>query len=225
MNEDLLQLTTEIVTAHLSNNMVSTADLPAFIQATHAALQKANAPAEPEALAPEPAVSIRASVKPDYIVCLEDGKKLKMLKRYLRTNYTMTPDEYRAKWNLPRDYPMVAPNYAETRRTLAKAIGLGRVSKDTAATAAKSTAKAVKSRAGTITDTAAAVIDSVVEPVADAVKTGRKKLGIAAAKAQAVAHLGSGGQPAKPAPNPRKPRAPKAQAPTTALETEAAKSE
>ncbi|WP_454882602.1 MucR family transcriptional regulator [Sphingomonas oryzagri] len=223
MNEELLQLTAEIVTAHLSHNKVGAADLPALIQATHAALEKASAPAEPEAPAPEPAVSIRASVKPDYIVCLEDGKKLKMLKRYLRTNYNMTPEEYRAKWNLPRDYPMVAPDYAETRRTLAKTIGLGRTGKDTATTIAKSAAKAVKARAGAISDTAAAAIDSVVEPVATAVKTGRKTLGIAAAKAQAVAHLGGDETALKTAPKPRKPRALEADAP--APEPEAAKPE
>ena len=83
-------------------------------------------PAEEEEAAPEPAVSIRSSVKKDYIICLEDGKKLKMLKRYLRTNYDMSPEEYRERWNLPSDYPMVAPNYAEKRRELAKKIGLGR---------------------------------------------------------------------------------------------------
>ena len=80
---------------------------------------------EPEAKKQEPAVSIRSSIKPDYIVCLEDGKKLKMLKRHLMTHYQMTPEQYRAKWNLPADYPMVAPNYAEQRRSLAKKIGLG----------------------------------------------------------------------------------------------------
>ena len=228
MNEELLQLTTEIVTAHVSNNKVSAADLPALIQATHAALEKAVAPAAPEAPAQEPAVSVRTSVKPDYIVCLEDGKKIKMLKRYLRTNFNMSPEEYRAKWHLPRDYPMVAPNYAETRRTLAKSIGLGRVGKVKDIPAVKSTARTVEARAGNITDAAASAIGSVVAPVADAVKTGRKKLGIAAAKAQAVAHLGGGETPAKP---PRKPRAPKAEAatpasePAPALAAEAAKAE
>jgi predicted transcriptional regulator len=214
MNEDLLQLTTEIVTAHLSHNKVNTADLPMLIQATHAALEKASAPAEPEAPAPEPAVSIRTSVKPDYIVCLEDGKKMTMLKRYLRTNFGMSPGEYRAKWNLPRDYPMVAPNYADKRRTLAKAIGLGRTAKDR-----------VTSGAASLTDTAASAIDTIAQPVATAVKTSRKKLGIAAAKVQAVAHLGGNETPTQPAPKARTPRAPKAEAPAPAPEPKAAKSE
>jgi predicted transcriptional regulator len=214
MNEDLLQLTTEIVTAHLSHNKVSTADLPMLIQATHAALEKAGAPAEPEAPAPEPAVSIRTSVKPDYIVCLEDGKKMTMLKRYLRTTFGMSPDAYRAKWDLPRDYPMVAPNYADKRRTLAKAIGLGRTAKDR-----------VTSGAASLTDAAASAIDTIAQPVAAAVTTGRKKLGIAAAKAQAVAHLGGNETPTQPAPKPRTPRAPKAEAPAPAPEPKAAKPE
>jgi len=98
-----------------------------LIQNVHSALAGLDKDAEPEAPKQEPAVSIRSSVKPDYIVCLEDGKKLKMLRRYLMTNFGMTPDEYRAKWGLPKDYPMVAPSYAEKRRTLAKEIGLGRL--------------------------------------------------------------------------------------------------
>ena len=118
-------LTADIVAAHVSNNSVAVNDLPALIQNVHAALAGiAGAGAAAEAK-PEPAVSIRASIKPDYIVCLEDGKKLKMLKRHLMTHYNMTPDDYRRKWGLAADYPMVAPNYAEQRRTLAKSIGLG----------------------------------------------------------------------------------------------------
>jgi predicted transcriptional regulator len=100
-------------------------DLPNLIQNVHSALSGiagSSAAAEPK---PEPKVSIRASIKPDYIVCLEDGKRLKMLKRHLMTHYNMTPDQYRQKWGLPADYPMVAPNYAEQRRALAKSIGLG----------------------------------------------------------------------------------------------------
>ena len=125
-NGDLISLTADIVSAHVSNNKIATSDVAALIQATYDALARAGAPA-PEPTAPqEPAVSIRASVKPDYIVCLEDGKKLKMLKRHLRTAYNMSPEEYRAKWGLPIDYPFVAPNYAEQRRSLAKQIGLGR---------------------------------------------------------------------------------------------------
>jgi predicted transcriptional regulator len=125
-NQDLIALTADIVSAHVSNNKVSPAELPNLIQSIHSALVSANAPAAPEPAKQDPAVSIRSSVKPDYIICLEDGAKLKMLKRYLRTRYAMSPEEYRRKWNLPADYPMVAPNYAEQRRSLAHRIGLGR---------------------------------------------------------------------------------------------------
>jgi predicted transcriptional regulator len=125
LNETLITLTADIVSAHVSNNSVAVNDLPTLIQNVHTALAGLGvAVAEPETK-PEPAVSVRSSIKPDYIVCLEDGKKLKMLKRHLMTHYQMTPDEYRAKWGLAPDYPMVAPNYAEQRRSLAKKIGLG----------------------------------------------------------------------------------------------------
>jgi predicted transcriptional regulator len=125
IQETLVSLTADIVAAHVSNNSVAVSDLPLLIQNVHGALSGLGTTVvEPEAKQ-EPAVSVRASVKPDYIVCLEDGKKLKMLKRHLMTHYQMTPEQYRAKWNLPADYPMVAPNYAEQRRTLAKKIGLG----------------------------------------------------------------------------------------------------
>lgn len=125
MTETLIALTADIVSAHVSNNNVTVTDLPLLIQNVHGALNSlGDALVVPEAR-PEPAVSIRSSIKPDYVVCLEDGKKLKMLKRHLMTHYQLTPDQYRAKWNLPSDYPMVAPNYAEQRRTLAKKIGLG----------------------------------------------------------------------------------------------------
>jgi predicted transcriptional regulator len=123
--DTLLTLTADIVAAHVSNNSVAVNDLPNLIQNVHTALTGISGKrAAPEAKQ-EPAVSIRSSVKPDYIVCLEDGKKQKMLKRHLMTNHGMTPDEYRQKWGLPADYPMVAPNYAEQRRALAKSIGLG----------------------------------------------------------------------------------------------------
>ncbi len=123
--EGLTTLTADIVAAHVSNNSVAISDLPLLIQNVFGALSALGGkPVAPE-VKQEPAVSIRASVKPDYIVCLEDGKKLKMLKRHLMTHYQMTPDAYRAKWNLPADYPMVAPNYAEQRRSLALKIGLG----------------------------------------------------------------------------------------------------
>lgn len=125
MQEMLVTLTADIVAAHVSNNSVAVSDIPLLIQNVHGALaglsEATAAPVEKQ----EPAVSIRASIKPDYVVCLEDGKKLKMLKRHLMTHYGMTPDDYRAKWNLPADYPMVAPNYAEQRRELAHKIGLG----------------------------------------------------------------------------------------------------
>ena len=124
-NELLITLTSDIVAAHVSNNSVAVSDVSTMIQNVHAALAALNEPVETPEARPEPAVSVRASIKPDYIVCLEDGKKLKMLKRHLMTHYQMTPEDYRAKWGLPADYPMVAPNYAEQRRSLAKKIGLG----------------------------------------------------------------------------------------------------
>ena len=124
-SESLISLTAEIVSAHVSNNSVSLSDLPVLIQNVHTALSGLGDQPQEAEIKPEPAVSVRASIKPDYIVCLEDGKKLKMLKRHLMTHYQMTPDEYRQKWGLPADYPMVAPNYAEQRRSLAKQIGLG----------------------------------------------------------------------------------------------------
>ena len=125
MTETLITLTSDIVAAHVSNNSVGVDDVPALITNVYGALSSLGAPAPSAEPLPEPAVSIRASVKPDHIVCLEDGKKLKMLKRHLMTRYNMTPEQYRQRWNLPADYPMVAPNYAERRRELAKKIGLG----------------------------------------------------------------------------------------------------
>ncbi len=125
-NETLITLTTEIVASHVSNNSVSPDEVATLISSVYSALSGLGQAAAPEEPAREPAVSIRASVKPDYLVCLEDGKKLKMLKRYLRTNFDMSPEQYRERWNLPADYPMVAPNYAQTRRELAVKIGLGR---------------------------------------------------------------------------------------------------
>jgi len=126
---ELLSLTADIVAAHVGHNRVTVGELPELIAKVHGALsglgQETSSATSAEL---KPAVSVRSSIKPDYIVCLEDGKRLTMLKRYLQTNYGMTPQQYRAKWKLPADYPMVAPNYAEKRRTLAKAIGLGRKS-------------------------------------------------------------------------------------------------
>lgn len=126
MKETLITLTSDIVAAHVSNNNVNVDEVPTLISSIYSALAGLGEQQTQEESPPEPAVSVRASVKPDYLVCLEDGKKLKMLKRYLRTNYDMSPEEYRERWNLPADYPMVAPNYAEKRRELAKKIGLGR---------------------------------------------------------------------------------------------------
>jgi predicted transcriptional regulator len=125
LNDDLLALTADIVAAHVSNNTVAVSDLPIVIEHVYNSLSRLGTATAPVVTKQEPAVSIRNSIKADHIVCLEDGKKLKMLKRHLMTHYKMTPDQYRAKWNLPADYPMVAPNYAEQRRSLAKKIGLG----------------------------------------------------------------------------------------------------
>ncbi|RST31687.1 transcriptional regulator [Sphingomonas ginkgonis] len=136
--ETLITLTADIVAAHVSNNSVSVNDLPQLIQNVHGALAGlGGTQAAPEAK-PEPKVPVRTSVKPDYIVCLEDGKKLKMLKRHLMTHYNMTPEQYRTKWGLAADYPMVAPNYAEQRRTLAKSIGLGTKRRKSAGARARS---------------------------------------------------------------------------------------
>jgi predicted transcriptional regulator len=124
MAGDLLPLVTEVVTAQLSNNKTAPSEVAPLIRTVYQVLDELRSkgiPAEP----PKPAVPIKKSVTPDYIVCLEDGKKLKMLKRHLRTAYDMSPEQYRERWNLPADYPMVAPNYAKQRSKLAKAIGLG----------------------------------------------------------------------------------------------------
>jgi predicted transcriptional regulator len=122
---DLLALTTEIVAAHVSNNTVSVSDLPQLINQVYQSLQNIGGavPVQPDR--PQPAVNPKKSVTPDYIICLEDGKKLKMLKRHLKTAYDMSPEEYRERWSLPADYPVVAPNYAKQRSRLAKEIGLG----------------------------------------------------------------------------------------------------
>ncbi len=123
---ELLELTTKVVAAHVSHNPIAVTDVPGLIATVHQALAALGP--EEAASRPEPAVPIKQSVKPEYIVCLEDGKKLKMLKRHLKTAYNMTPDDYRKRWGLPSDYPMVAPNYAAKRSELAKKIGLGRKS-------------------------------------------------------------------------------------------------
>src|SRR5215470_19088537 len=125
--DELLRMTAEVVSAYVSNNTLATGQLADVIHAVYNSLrglegQVAEAPAEPL----KPAVPVRKSITPEYLICLEDGKKLKMLKRHLRSTYNMTPDEYRSKWGLAPDYPMVAPNYAERRSEFAKKIGLGR---------------------------------------------------------------------------------------------------
>jgi predicted transcriptional regulator len=125
---DLLALTTEIVSAHLANNTLTASEIPSLIERVYKSLSSLGAESTPTSIVadrPQPAVPIRKSVMPDYIICLEDGKKLKMLKRHLKTAYKMTPEQYRERWGLPIDYPMVAPNYAKTRSRLAKDIGLG----------------------------------------------------------------------------------------------------
>lgn len=125
-SSELLTLTTNIVASHVSNNLVAVSELPLLIQHVYSALAAVgNAGAANPAPRPQPAVPIKKSITPDFIVCLEDGKKLKMLKRHLKTRYNITPDEYRERWGLPSDYPMVAPNYAAQRSDLAKKIGLG----------------------------------------------------------------------------------------------------
>ena len=123
--EELLSLTSDIVAAHVSNNTVAVSDLPGLIEQVYKTLSSVGGAGETAVDRPTPAVPVKKSITPDYIVCLEDGKKLKMLKRHLKTAYNMTPDEYRERWGLPSDYPMVAPNYAKQRSKLAKAIGLG----------------------------------------------------------------------------------------------------
>lgn len=120
---DLWSLTSQIVAAYLGNNSVSASEIPAVVQDVYSTLARLGT--ETVAERPQPAIAIKRSVTPDYIVCLEDGKKLKMLKRHLKTVYNMTPEEYRERWGLPSDYPMVAPSYAKHRSALAKKIGLG----------------------------------------------------------------------------------------------------
>jgi predicted transcriptional regulator len=126
-DEELLRMTADVVAAYVSNNSLPTQQLGEVIVAVYASLRSLDGqPVETKAEPLKPAVPIRKSITPDYLICLEDGKKLKMLKRHLRSTYAMTPDDYRAKWGLPADYPMVAPNYAEQRSAFAKKIGLGR---------------------------------------------------------------------------------------------------
>ena len=123
---EIIEMTTDIVSAYVGNNAIAAADLPSLIQNVHRALAEVASGETVEAVEPqEPAVSVKKSITPDYLICLEDGRKFKSLKRHLRTKYDMSPGEYRTKWGLPRDYPMVAPNYAKARSELAKQMGLG----------------------------------------------------------------------------------------------------
>lgn len=128
---DVLGLTAQIVSAHVSNNAVTADSLPALISEVYKTLASVGKE-EPAPDKPQPAVPVKKSVMPDYIICLEDGKKLKMLKRHLKTAYNMSPEQYRDRWGLPPDYPMVAPNYASHRSSLAKKIGLGTKPRDRA---------------------------------------------------------------------------------------------
>ena len=125
-NAQLLEMTADIVSAYVGNNNVQVTEVPGLISSIHAALsQISTGVVEVEPEVKEPAVSVRKSITPDFLICLEDGRKFKSLKRHLRTKYNISPEEYRAKWNLPKDYPMVAPNYAKARSDLAKQMGLG----------------------------------------------------------------------------------------------------
>ena len=125
-NVDLLELTTKVVANHLSNNTVDVKDIPGLIRQVYKTMEQLNGSNPSLTPSVQPAVPIKDSIKPDYIVCLEDGKRLKMLKRYLRTKYQLSPEDYKKRWGLPPDYPLVAPNYALKRQQLAKSIGLGR---------------------------------------------------------------------------------------------------
>ena len=140
---DLIEMTTDIVSAFVSNSTLAAADLPGLIHQVHKTLSDiaTGAEAEPAAPAQSPATSVKKSITPDFLICLEDGRKFKSLKRHLRTKYDLTPEQYRAKWNLPKDYPMVAPNYAAARSNLAKQSGLGQGGRKPAS------AKTIKARA------------------------------------------------------------------------------
>jgi len=168
-NAELLTLTADIVAAHVSNNSVSSADLPRAISTVYGALAGLSAPVAAPVEAQAPAVSVKSSVKPDAITCLECGAKQKTLKRHIGTAHDLAPDQYRAKWGLPASYPMVAPNYAAARSEMAKRIGLGRKpgTKVAPAAAAKAPAKA-----------AAAKAPAAKAPATAAAKPGRKKLGV-----------------------------------------------
>jgi predicted transcriptional regulator len=150
---DLISIAADIVSAYVSNNPLPIGELPKLIGDTYAALQTIGTSVAPAAVKLEPAVSIRKSVTPDFIICLEDGKKFKSLKRHLQ-HFNLTPDEYRQKWNLPSDYPMVAPNYAAARSALAKASGLGRKAAPPTPASAEKPKRVARAAAATTTATA-----------------------------------------------------------------------
>jgi predicted transcriptional regulator len=157
-----IELAADIVSAYVSNNSVPAADVPALLQSIYAALTKTEQGQEQEPQAELiPAVSVKKSLTPDYIVCLEDGKKFKSLKRHLRTTYDMTPEQYRAKWNLPSDYPMVAPNYAKARSELAKNFGLGQQRRKRAAPVETATEEAAPAKSKRAAAKTAATSDEV----------------------------------------------------------------
>ncbi|MER9559673.1 MucR family transcriptional regulator [Mesorhizobium sp. M0323] len=162
---DLVSITSDIVSAYVSNNPLPVGELSKLIGDVYVALQGIGRPVAATAAKLEPAVSIKKSVSPDVIICLEDGKKFKSLKRHIGTHYNLSPDEYRQKWNLPSDYPMVAPNYAATRSALAKSIGLGRKAAAPATAAAEKPKRAARAAAATTAATA------VKSPVKKARKT------------------------------------------------------
>lgn len=166
-NEALLDHVADIVSAHVGNNSVAPADLPGLIQAVYASLAALGQAAEPAVEERKPAVSIRASVKPDAVTCLECGEKMKMLKRHLGTEHVLTPAEYRTRWSLPGDYPMVAPDYAAKRKELAVRIGLGRKPGQSPKAVAK------------VAPEAAAEAALKAKPTAAAAPARRKKLGVA----------------------------------------------
>ncbi|MER8866431.1 MucR family transcriptional regulator [Mesorhizobium sp. M0751] len=153
-NDDLVAITADIVSAYVSNNPLPVGEVSKLIGDTYVALQGIGTPVAPAAVKLEPAVSIKKSVTPDFIICLEDGKKFKSLKRHIGTHYNLSPDQYRQKWSLPSDYPMVAPNYAATRSALAKSIGLGRKAVAPTPAAAEKPKRAARAAAATATATA-----------------------------------------------------------------------
>jgi predicted transcriptional regulator len=148
---DTVSIAADIVAAYVSNNPLPVGELPKLIGDIHAALRGIGTPVTEPVVKQEPAVSIKKSVTPDFIICLEDGKKFKSLKRHIGVHYSLSPDQYRQKWNLPKDYPMVAPNYAATRSAMAKSIGLGRKAAVPTPAAAEKPKRVARAAAATTT--------------------------------------------------------------------------